>query len=179
MKNIFLLLILTFALICCKQNKRNYKQNKDEFLVKNENQRLKVLINAKVLINDYFEVYYYEPGLDTFSSNDYILTEVIGNEDSQDISFILPKDIFPERLRLDFGKTSEQKEIQLNSIKLIFGDKTYEFSQDEIINQFKASKFIDFDVESFTIETREIENRYDPYFYTPKLNNIVNYLRED
>ncbi|TBN00188.1 hypothetical protein EYD45_14715 [Hyunsoonleella flava] len=182
MKNILFTFLIIIALFSCKDNTKEKTKNENGY---NENTELKedpklqVLINAIILENDVFEVYYYELGQDTFHPKDFVFTKVIGKPESQDIIFILPEKTYPERLRLDFGKIKTQKPIKLNHIKILYGNKEYTFSEDEIRNEFKASKYLDFNKNKFLLSPREIEGRYDPYLYTKKVSNIVNYLIED
>ncbi len=173
MKNILLITLLILLASCGKEKRKEIEE------INEKENKLKVVINAKVLENDVFEVYFYESGDETFNSKDYVFTKVEGMGENQNIVFNIPDNIYPERLRLDFGKIKTQKPIELNTIKLVFNSKEYIFDKEEIINEFKPSRFIDFDKESFVIKTKEIKGRYDPYFYTKKLNNIINYLLED
>jgi hypothetical protein len=178
-KNFFLLTASIFLLTySCKEDKKDLKEDIKEEIAKEE-PILKVKINAKVLVDDVFEVYYYESGMQTFHPEDFVFTKVYGDTLFQDIIFELPEKIYPERLRLDFGKRQNQKEIILNTISLSYGEKIYDFNKEEIENEFKPSKFIDFNKETRVIRTKEIDGKYDPYFYTKKVSNIVNYLLED
>lgn len=173
-----LLALLSIIVFSCKNDKKMNGGDFNNQELQIENQKLMLIINAKVLIDDVFEVYYYEKGQETFKSKDFISKHVIGDQKAQNISFLIPDGVYPERLRLDFGKTPTQKEIKLNYVKLVFNNKEYVFSDEEIKNEFKPSKFIDFDTEKMIILCKEIDGRYDPYFYSKKVGNIVNYLME-
>ena len=172
MKSLTLLLLL--ILTSCGLGKKQ-----DTAIISKTDYRIKVTINATVLENDVFEVYYYELGQETFHPLDFASTAVVGGLNPQDIVFELPELVYPERIRLDFGKNKNQKNIELNALKLACNSKEYVFGTNEIINELKPSKFIDFDKENFIIETKEVEGRYDPYFYTKNISNIINYLLED
>jgi len=170
-----LTLLLSFLIILsCGYGKTNNKTTSK--IIQN---KIKVIINAKVLENDVFEVYYYESGQETFHPLDFVSSIVNGDSSSQEIVFELPELIYPERLRLDFGKNKTQNSIQLYGIKLALNSKEYVFDSDEIVNEFKPSKFIDFDKNKLVIKTKIIHGRYDPYFYSKNISNIVNYLLED
>jgi hypothetical protein len=138
-----------------------------------------VHINAIVPKDDVFEVYYYEPGQTGFNAKDYVFARVKGSSEPQDIYFELPEAIYPERLRLDFGKRQDQGQMSLNLIRLFFNDKDYEFSKSEIVKEFRPSKYLIFDTDEMTLSPQPSDGRYDPYLYTKKVNNIVNYLLED
>lgn len=175
---ISLVVIVLLTLFGCKQGSRNNGSNKKTTL-NNEENHLMVVLEVKVKEDDVFEIYYYESGEKTFSPHKFVDTKISGKESIQQVSFDLPQGIVPERLRLDFGKNSNQKEMMFLGAKLVYGDKEYRFSQEEITDQFKPSKFILFDPENNKIKTMGINGRYDPYFYTMKVGNIVNYLMED
>tara|TARA_R110002073_G_scaffold56835_15_gene144551 strand:- start:18726 stop:19268 length:543 start_codon:yes stop_codon:yes gene_type:complete len=178
-KSIFILTASLFlVLFSCRENKDESKEKIEEEAT-TEEPTLKVKINAKVLVDDVFEVYYYETGQQTFHHEDFVFTKVDGDSLFQDIVFELPEITYPERLRLDLGKNTNQKEIELRAITLSYGEKEYNFSKEEIENEFKPSKFIDFNKETRIIKMKEINGKYDPYFYSPKVSNIVNYLLED
>ncbi|GAA3566080.1 hypothetical protein [Snuella lapsa] len=176
MRYVLLFMVLSF-LISCKEKKNSETENRQ--LVVIEDNELKLIINAEVLVDDVFEVYFYEFGEDTFHSEDFVETKVKGGRGNQDIVFTLPDRIYPERIRLDFGKTPKQKEMKLNSVKFTYNDKAYEFSKEEIVSGFSPSKFMEFNKESMIIRTKEIDSRYDPYLYSKKITNIIDYLIED
>ncbi|WP_127136068.1 hypothetical protein [Flagellimonas oceanensis] len=178
MKNFFLILIALFSIIGCKQEPKTEKSTEDSTQIK-ESPNLKVVLEVLTKKDDVFEVYYYEPGEKTFSSNKFVFARVNGSMNVQEVTFNLPSDVFPERLRLDFGKNEQQDEMKFLGAKLVYGDKEYKFSQEEMANQFKPSKFLLYDPSNNNIKTMSINGRYDPYFYTMKVNNIVNFLMED
>ena len=162
----------------CNQGPKT--ENASEGLAQDaESPHLKVVLDILAEKDDVFEVYYYEPGEKTFTSNKFVFARVNGSENAQEVSFDLPSDVFPERLRLDFGKNGQQNDMKFLGVKLVYGDKEYRFSQEEMANQFKPSKFLLFDPSNNNVKTMSINGRYDPYFYTMKVNNIVNFLMED
>lgn len=181
MKNIvFGLLLMILSLYSCKENNNKPVSEQDNGPVKVElKDYFQVSMNVEVEKDDVFEVYFYETGSTTFHPRDFVSMKVNGGDGNQNLIIDLPDNIYPERLRLDFGKNKNQGLLKINSISLVFNEKEYEFSDKEIINEFKASKFIDFDEENLSFRTKVIDGKYDPYFYTKKLTNIVNFLLED
>lgn len=175
-KAITVLLVIIF--VGCKQGKNEYKQ-KESTISDLDNLKLELLLEVKVPKDDVFEVYYYESGEKTFSSENFVFNRVKGSEKIQILKFEIPKNVYPERLRLDFGKNISQKKMIFVGAILKYGNKEYIFSDLEINEQFKPSKFMLFDPETREIITQKINNKYDPYFYTMKVNGIVNYLLED
>jgi len=168
------LILFLLILTACGRGTKN-----DTATIDRIDHKIKVVVNATVLEDDVFEVYYYEHGQETFHPLDFVSSSVIGDSMPQDIVFELPKLIYPERIRLDFGKNKNQKNIKLNALKLVCDSKEYIFGKDEISNSLKPSKFIEFSKENQIITPKEIEGRYDPYFYTKNISNIINYLLED
>lgn len=177
----YLVFLIFMVFVSCKEKENKVEQITGPIKVeekKSEN-NLYVIINAKILDDDVFEVYYYESGESTFNPKDFVSVKVNGSPDFQEIKIKLPDQIYPERLRLDMGKNKNQRAMTLNTVSLKWNDKVYDFKRNEIANEFKPSKFMDFDKNTFTLTTKVIDNRYDPYFYTMKLTNIVDYLLED
>ncbi|WP_115460776.1 hypothetical protein [Winogradskyella aurantiaca] len=177
-----LLIYLVVLLISCKNEKdKSNSQVKESStsLIEQTNNYFQILINVRVPKDDTFEIYYYETGSSTFHSKDFVSKKILGNEYDQDILFDLPENMYPERLRLDLGKNVNQDPIKLNSVTLIWNDKKYEFSKEELKNDLRPSKFVIFDKERLIVKTVEVNGRYDPYFYTMNLNNIVDFLLED
>jgi hypothetical protein len=64
--------------------------------------------------------------------------------------------------------------MKFKSVKLSFGNKEYLSTKDKIVNDLKPSEFIDFDNENFIIKIKDIDDRYNPYFYTMKIVNTIN-----
>lgn len=173
MRILLMLLILVFS--ACKQTpKPNQSIEKKEV-------NLECIINARVTVDDVFEVYFYEEGDLTFHPQDFVEAKVLGSLEPQEIKFTLPEHIIPLRIRLDVGKNINQEEITLHSVKLVYDDKEYIFTNDLLVNGFKPSKYITINKTERNIKfnTQELEGKYDPYFYSPKISNIVNYLMED
>lgn len=138
-----------------------------------------VYLNAVVPLDDVFEVYFFQTGQNGFSPQDFVSVKITGDPNAQDIIVELPEDVYPERIRLDVGKRKDQGQMKLNSIGLFYNEKEYVFTKSEIVKGFKPSKFIDLDTNDLTFTTKSIEGRYDPYFYSMRVTNIVNYLLEN
>lgn len=174
----FTIIPLILLVVACGQFSK--QKNKEILFPERVNMTgIGVHLNLIVPEDDIFEVYYFEPGEEGFSPRDFVFKKIKGNEMPQDIYFELPEGVFPERLRLDIGKREDQGQIKLNSIGLFYNEKEYVFSEDEIIKGFKPSKFIMFDTDNMTFTTKVVDGRYDPYFYSMRVTNIVNYLLED
>ena len=77
MKSLTLLLLL--ILTSCGLGKKQ-----DTAIISKTDYRIKVTINATVLENDVFEVYYYELGQETFHPLDFVSTAVVGGLNPQD-----------------------------------------------------------------------------------------------
>jgi len=172
---LYLFILVIFG---CKEGKRT-NTTQDEGLTNSNKTKLELVLQVIVPKDDVFEVYYHEPEEKTFTSKNYVFKEIKGGSEIQEVSFTIPDNIYPERLRIDLGKNIDQGEMIFKSARFIFGEKEYVFSEEEIKNQFKPSKFMLFDPKTRKIKTQRINNKYDPYFYTMKVNGIVDYLMED
>ena len=98
------LILFLLILTACGRGTKN-----DTAIIDWIDHKIKVVVNVTVLEDDVFEVYYYEHGQETFHPLDFVSSSVIGDSMPQDIVFELPKLIYPERIRLDFGKNKNQK----------------------------------------------------------------------
>lgn len=173
-----LIIVLLLVVSCKSETKKEVNKNQPENII-DQNDYLIVTINAMVLEDDVFEVYYHSKKDKTFKSKNFVTAIVKGKKEPQNIVFSIPKNIYPERLRLDFGKNRNQKLIELNEVKLGYNMKEYIFSEFELKNELKPSKFIQFNKDKLLIQTKQIDEKYDPYFYTMKVSNIIDYLLED
>lgn len=71
---------------------------------------------------DNFALFYTEDGTVNFGKK-VLWKQANGSEATQNIDFLLPKDVNPTQFRLDLGTSQEQSEVILKSITFKFNDK--------------------------------------------------------
>ena len=171
-KYLFILLAI-IALSCKEDSKKNVEADIIKEVVPKETPTLNVIMNAIVIQDDVFEVYFYEEGQERFDSKDFVPVKVKGSDKAQDIIFKLPEYVEPIRLRIDIGRSTKQKDIKLNDVKLTYKDNSYVFDGEKFSKMFKHNKFVDFNQEDLIIKTKVIDGKYDPYFLSHSIGGVV------
>jgi len=137
-KHIWLILfMLTFTLSCKKDNKiESLELIQHEFT----DSSFKVTLDVIVKKDDDFSLYFTDDGSIDFSQNPPIWVGVRGKETSQKVYFILPKEVRPTQLRLDFGLNQEQPDIILENVTLEFMGKSRTIGRPELVSFFRADE---------------------------------------
>lgn len=136
--------LILFALIIvvnsCKENKE------PEQKVKVENKGIKntlvVKINGVFTKDDKFQMLYTESKEETYTLKKVIKRKIIGSPEEQELIFTLPKEIYPSKLRLDFGKNKEQGTIMINTVSISLDGESIEISNTEFLSYFKPNTWI-------------------------------------
>lgn len=96
----------------------------------------KVTLNVIVKKDDDFALFFTQDGSTDFKDAP-IWQGVKGSENPQQIKYILPQDVYPTQLRLDFGLKNDQEDVTLKSVLLEYKDKKREIIGTELINFFR------------------------------------------
>ncbi|MEO9893563.1 DHHW family protein [Aurantibacter sp.] len=154
--------------------------------LKSKPEELAIQVNAKVLADDTFQVFYLNEKAKVFNEEQSVISEVKGDSILQTIRFKIPLDTSINKLRLDIGKNRKQKPIEITSFILAneFDSLTYDISKD-------FNKNICIGEENGKFITKTISNSYDPFFISkfnakaailnltndkPLVHNFVAYL---
>lgn len=148
-------------------------------LKKTKPKEIDITIEAKVLINDNFQVFYSESK--DYNQKQSTRVDIIGENDYQKINFIIPIDNI-KNLRLDLGVNKNQKEISIKSIALKTESKTVTYKGTDLSAHFSANKFITNN--KGILKLNEVANVYDPYLISTdlvkadiaKISQIKNYI---
>ncbi len=129
---------------------------------------LQVVLTAKVINDDVFQLFYLEEGEDSFSTDKSIKSEVKGSTEYQSIAFDLPRMDELNRLRLDLGTNKDQGQIIIKGIRFITENEDITYGIDAFDRLFKANNYIK------KLEAKgaykgimskgKKKNFYDPYF---------------
>src|SRR5690554_4476210 len=79
---------------------------------------LRLELDALVLENDVFQLFYCLEGADNFTEKHSVKTIVLGNNKTQKIEFLLPFNTPIIKLRIDIGENEQQKLMKINSVQL-------------------------------------------------------------
>jgi hypothetical protein len=86
----------------------------------------KVVLNVIVKKDDDFALFYTEDGTVNFHKIKPIWQGVKGSESQQDVTFILPDDVYPTQFRFDLGLRKDQDNIVIEGVKMTKKGKTFE-----------------------------------------------------
>lgn len=153
-KSIFLGLLVTVFMFSCK-NEPKTEEPKAEVEVKSN--AFKVTLNLLIKKNDTIHLYYTEDNTINFNEENSIWTPVSGNEAAQDVTFELPKDVFPTQFRFDLGINRENEKIVVKGVKFNYLDKLFAINESSVYNYFR----VNIDNTNFDPATKEL-SRKDP-----------------
>ena len=140
-----------------------------------------VVMTAKVLKNDVFQLFYWEQGDDYFQIEKSIKTEVMGSNDFQELKFVLPQISDLYKLRLDIGENFEQDQITIKELKIVKKSDTYSMNVDEFKNLFIPNPYVSTLNEAGSYKgISVIQNEtpiYDPYFESEVASNEFNLIK--
>ena len=167
MKKIVLLsLIFVTSFISCKNN----EASESDAVLANDTEEIKqdtlftITLNATVLKDDSFQVYYKNDEMSNYEEVNSLFTEFKGSDKPQDIVFRLPDGVIPDYIRMDFGVNKDQTEVKINSFKMSYYGK--EFKTNDPSEFFKLilvePKTASVDVENGIIKPLNIGEVHDP-----------------
>ena len=176
----FAYVVAVSALALCALSCNNKKQEKAleeskavKLFIKTMDQskifdHFRVEIEAIVEKGDNFQLFYTEDYQLAFLEDKTITSTVNGSKDYQTIIFDLPKDIFPDRFRLDVGSNVEQGAIKIKSFKVSYDKGIVEIPQDSISKYLVPNEYItkEDDMGSYRLHELNIQGSlpYDPFF---------------
>lgn len=175
---LFTILVLSLSFVSCKNEKTEDNSTTTAPIVSKDSP-FTVKINAVILKDDIFNIYYNEDGKDVYLPEQVVIIETKGKDVAQDIVFELPKDIMPMNLRFDLGANKEQKSIKINSFQMDYLGKSFATKNPaEFIKYFSPNPQIVFDAATSSANI-VIDNTvmYDPIFFaTPELKKEIENL---
>ena len=151
-KSIFLVALVSVFMFSCKNEPKS-----DEPKPEVKDNTFKVTLNLLIKKNDTIHLYYTEDNTISFKEESSIWTSVPGKDVAQDVTFALPKDVFPTQFRLDLGVNRENEKIVLKGINFNYLDKAFAINESSIYNYFRVNT----DNTNFEATTKEL-SRKDP-----------------
>jgi len=128
------LFLALVSLASCK------KEVKNEEKVDPTKELFKVSLDLLIKKNDTLHLYYGQDMNDDYTENSSIWLPVEGKETVQKVTFNLPEDVLPIKLRIDFGVNRENEEIVLNAIAFDYFSKTFVMRDSTIFNYFRPDE---------------------------------------
>lgn len=165
-------IICLLLLVGCKNDnakndikKEEVKESKNSTIVNNN--VFMIELKVKLQKDDALEVFYLENESDTYNASQMIQKKIKGNDLWQDISFELPKDIYPSNIRLDFGFNKEQQPIQVDECTMSYNNKSFVIKGKDLKNYFNFNGGIEMLSDSLTFKMKPFDLHgnevYDPY----------------
>ncbi len=172
------ILVLLFLFSCKNVNKQIEKTEPEIFGISHRDKelgpgRFEIALEAIVLQNDRFQLYYDDSGLSNFSEDRMVESVVNGDKHPQKITFELDSGVVPKKLRLDTGVNYEQKPIVFESLVIGYGRRQFTFDAEMFAQLFRRNKHVDFRLKNHRIVGKVIDNRYDPHFVSINLEEIL------
>jgi hypothetical protein len=134
---IAIVIVLTLSLVSCKKEVEGKAPEKK---VENEvkDNLFRVGFNLIVKKDDNMHLYYTVDGSINFEEANSVWMPVKGNEQAQDVVFVIPDGIIPSKMRVDFGfgKNEAQSDVELNSFNLSYMGKNEVVKGQDIFTYF-------------------------------------------
>jgi len=167
-KSILVSLFLIVTLSSCKKDSKTaVESSTNENIVKEKN-IFTIIINAIVIKDDSFQVYYKDEEQQPFEEKRSVYAVFKGSNAPQDIVFNIPENVVPNYIRFDYGINKEQSEIIVNNIKICYLGKTFEIKSNELANFISFNEgTLKFNKEKGSISPFiSKDGSYDPMSYT-------------
>jgi hypothetical protein len=128
-KRIFLVTLAAVVMFSCKN------EPKTEVI----DNKFKVTLNLLIQKNDTIHLYYTEDNSINFKEESSIWLSLPGKNETQDITFELPEDVFPTQFRFDLGVNPENEKIKLNGVKFNYREKSFAVNDSAIYRYFRVN----------------------------------------
>lgn len=163
-------IIIVFSIISCKNE---VKTQKEEIITPLMNKYLSITVNAKVLEDDKFQLYFSEEITGQYHPEDIVEVNVKGQDQLQNIVFNLPERIYPIKIRLDVGTRKFETPINIEEIIFSTGAKQKSFKGVELLEYFKPNKYLEKQTTGNNFDRKHIDGVYDPFFISINVGSIV------
>lgn len=160
-KIVLFVLMFTAFLTSCKEEQT--KPTDETITEAKQDTLFTITLNATVLKNDSFQVYYKSEGEEKYVEEKSLFTEFSGSDKPQDIVFRLPDGVIPDYIRMDFGVNKEQTEVKINSFKMSYFGKVFQANASEFFKLILIEpKTANVDVENGIIKPITMGDVHDP-----------------
>ncbi|MDA9334940.1 hypothetical protein N9Q89_02140 [Flavobacteriaceae bacterium] len=171
----FLQIIILVLLVTCK-----YKNPKTDIhessIIGNKIDRefqFEVIMDVVVKKNDKFHLFYKDLNAKDYSANRVLEKKINGIDQIQTIIFLIPAEVIPTGLRIDFGINYSQEPIALLGFKIRYDKNEFDFNENKFEQLFRPNKFVNYNEKTKLITTTSIQGQYDPNFESINLEEIV------
>lgn len=129
-----------------------------------------LILNASVIKDDVFKVYYTENDSTDFNEKNTIKSKVKGRQEEQVITFYFPKEKKPIKFRIDFGSNKKQDFFKIQSIELKSSNNRLIIHQDSLLNYLGIlTKSLSYDsINNYFKVIKNPNRKYLPALYSNK-----------
>lgn len=155
------ILLMIFTFVGCKNEKKEEVK-----IIEEKSNSFTITLNATVIKDDSFHIYYNEDGSANFTEENSVWAEFKGSNSPQKITFKLPEDVYPNQLRIDFGVNKNQENIIFNNISFLYNDNNLDMNWEVFLSNFWPNELnTKIDRPAQTIIPIKSENYFGPSFY--------------
>lgn len=155
----------------CKENKAKAIDNTkidSEIVVKpKQEENFKVKLKGVFNRDDKFALFYVENESEKYNAEKLVTTKFLGSNETQEINFEFPADVYPLSFRLDFGSNKEQLAVKIYECTLSYKGESYIIDGKNLRNYFNFNDGIKMQSDSVTFKLKTFKfkdkDRYDPY----------------
>lgn len=190
-KNLVLIALALIVFSCKREKKQEEVKEKVKTIEKKDPDFQKdvmvIIVEGVFTKDDNFQLLYTEDSSEEYTLNKRVTKKVKGLNTVQELKYVLPKKIFPRKVRLDFGTNKKQGKISIINVTFLLNNKKVEITSAEFLSCFRPTPWIDQigvdDKSEYNLIVKEIEvNKnivlYAPYFVsTEKLQTKLEFLQ--
>ncbi|WP_146109720.1 hypothetical protein [Jejuia pallidilutea] len=168
MKKIIMIAIMFLCVLTSCKNREN-KTPEDNVETKEvlSVDKFTVVLRGIITKDDNFQVFYTEYEGDVHTEAKSVVAKVFPSDDEQDITFELPKKVYPMNLRIDLGNNIKQESITINELIFKYKKGDYRINSKELNKYFTFNKGIEMLSDSITFKLKPISyqgiEKHDPY----------------
>ena len=172
MKKLLLVFLGIVSVTACKTETND---KSDKSVKTKEIKRLIVDFSFKTDKIDNFRIMLNNIEIDEFQKMNIQVYEEVGPSSSyESINAIFPENHMSNNIVVNLG-SKETKEVQIQKLRLSYGENTIEVTIDNIENYFSLNKFIELDKEERVLRTKKIDGAHNPILFSRK--SIINLLK--
>jgi hypothetical protein len=130
----------------------------------------KIALDLVIKKDDSLQVFYCENGETEINGANTVWSSVKGNNNSQQVIFNLPEDVFPTKLRIDLSKNKDQDEIEIKGFTINYDKKSFSVKDTMFYQYFIPNEQIDWDRKKAIAKFKSKEGEFfDPQFGSREL----------
>ncbi len=172
----FSLFSIFFLIISCSDLDKKVDAIEQKGFSVKINDYLTVNLKVKVLEDDVFELFYAEDSKKNYTSDSKVSVKVKGDENYQNVTFILPKRVYPLKIRLDLGVNKQHtSSIEISELQFTTGKNSIKYSLSQILDNFRFNSYIKYESE-FVFSRNILGDNYDPFMLSGDLNKELTIL---